>query len=86
MHALSPKQVHKFAGSHRGSETTSCNRAPTFLQPLYCLKAGSCAQQIQERLAKLEAELRAAKRREEKLAALHFRLREDAKAARLDPT
>ncbi len=37
------------------------------------------------RAAKLEAELRAAKRREEKLAALHFRLREDVKAAGTDP-
>ena len=37
------------------------------------------------RAAKLEAELRAAKRREEKLAALHFRLREDVKAAGSDP-
>ena len=36
------------------------------------------------RAARLEAELRAAKRREEKLAALQFRLREDVKAAGTD--
>ena len=41
---------------------------------------------VQEQLVKLEAELRGAKRREEKLAALHFRLREDVKAAAGDPT
>ena len=34
----------------------------------------------QERCAQLEADLRRSKRREEKLAALHFRLKEDVKA------
>ena len=34
---------------------------------------------MQERCAALEAELRRSKRREEKLAALHFRLKEDVR-------
>ena len=39
-----------------------------------------CAQAAAERVTALEAELRRAKRREEKLAALQFRLREDLRA------
>lgn len=35
--------------------------------------------QVAERVSALEAELRRSKRREEKLAALQFRLREDLK-------
>ena len=40
---------------------------------------GAMSMQVAERIGALEAELRRSKRREEKLAALQYRLREDLK-------
>ena len=45
----------------------------------FVLIVGIMSMQVAERIGALEAELRRSKRREEKLAALQYRLREDLK-------
>ena len=56
-----------------------CLKVVLFEFHFLLITMGPASMQVAERISALEAELRRSKRREEKLAALQYRLREDLK-------